>query len=317
MLRKKPEKKSHSKVIDMAEYVRSHRHQQQPAEKYSATERTAPEKEAKERVPFFGNTGLMSLLVVLIALVIAALISTQVFVVREILVVGGDGTDPENVAGLTGIALEENIFLVDLSRVRENLASDPTIEVVNVSRVYPDKIKVEIVSRIPFAAVPYLGNYIILDSNGIVTQVQPELPLGSYVLLTGIPVSGYALGQPLEVLEPVAMENFMLAAGILQETEALQYVAEVNIENVDRINLLSKEGILVELGTAENLREKTVMFAETMPVLRQRGYTSGVLYILSGEEAVYSDSETAAQYSFSSEAFVFLTLTLWKYGSCF
>lgn len=226
---------------------------------------------------------------------IAVIIGLKVFEIRKIEVKGNDSVSAQNIIALSGIGVGENILKVDLGLAKKNIESDPLLEVLSISRVYPDGITIEIRQRKPHGAIAYLGGYVIIDEKGFVLDVRDSLPAGQYPLITGVEIQPSEKGKKLMGVDGVQQKTMYDLLTALYDNNAMQYVSEANLGNGGDIRLLTSEGLQISLGKPADLGKKAQWIACTIPELRNRGYTAGVLYITGTGSPVYSETGESAQ----------------------
>lgn len=116
----------------------------------------------------------------------------------------------------------ENIFAINLTKVREGLAAIPQVEDSRVQRILPNKLMISIQERRPVAWVVPLDanlasfnfeNAFLADERGILlkTKSLPAEYLG-LPLIVGIDTSNCQAGQPLEQDEAKAALDLIRAA---------------------------------------------------------------------------------------------------------
>jgi cell division protein FtsQ len=236
---------------------------------------------------------LLMLMAMLGLAAIAVVIGLNVFRIRNIDVKGNDTVSAQSIIALSGISVGENIFKANLPQARRNIESDPLLEVLGISRVFPDGISIEIRQRIPHGAIAYLGSYVIIDEKGFVLDVRDSLPAGQYPLVTGIEIQPSEKGKPLAGVDGVQLKTMYDLLTALYDNKAMQYVSEANLGNGGDIRLLTGEGMVIDLGKPTDLDRKAQWIACSVPELRSRGYTSGVLYITGADNPVYSESDSS------------------------
>lgn len=235
-----------------------------------------------------GHAGLQVLLILLGLLAIAAAIGLKVFEVQNIDVKGAETISKESIIALSGIGRGENIFKVSLGQARQNLESDPLVEVIGISRIFPDKIKIEIRQRQPHGAIAWLGSYVIIDEKGFVVDVRDSLPVGQYPLITGIDIEPSEKGKPLVGVTSGEKELMYKLLSALHDKKALQYISEVSLADTGRIIMLTGEGMQIDIGKPSDLDKKAQWIACSVPELRSKGYTTGILYVTGTNSPVFS-----------------------------
>ena len=223
---------------------------------------------------------------------------TMLFKINTIRVAGPDGADLTEAGGYTssqildalGVQVEENIFSFDPAEKAAMLEKEfPLLEQIQVKRVYPSTVVVEVKPATPAYAMQTDTGWISLSAGLKILSTeaeQPDLP----VLYGGEPVSvtpgdqlTYALSDPAlsgtadssasadsaasddEKVQAkdgrVDALNTLLAA--LQERDLLKDVTRIEYESVEEIAFLYQDRISVLLGTLNELDYK-LDYAEYM-----------------------------------------------------
>jgi len=86
-----------------------------------------------------------------------------------------------HIAGLTRGMTWGNIFLVDISKVQKNLAAYPWVKTVQVRKIFPSSLKIDVVARTP-AALLKRRAIDLIDGEGVVLEptdsaAHPDLPI--------------------------------------------------------------------------------------------------------------------------------------------
>lgn len=239
--------------------------------------------------------------VVLVLCVAAAgiyLTVTMLFKINAIRVAGPDGADLTEAGGYTssqildalGVQVEENIFSFDPEEKAAMLEKEfPLLEQIQVKRVYPSTVVVEVKPATPVYTMQTDTGWISLSAGLKILSTETEQP-DLLVLYGGDPVSvtpgdqlTYALSDPAlsgtadsaassdsaasdkEKVQAkdgrVDALNTLLTA--LQERDLLKDVTRIEYESVEEIAFLYQNRISVLLGTLNELDYK-LDYAEYM-----------------------------------------------------
>ena len=115
------------------------------------------------------------------------------FAITQVVVENDGGLTAQQVMGLAGVAVGQNILSIDLAQVQRNLELVPIIRCVEVRRVMPAKLFIRINERIAVARLKAADAQLFIDRAGMVmtplrlrdgTVVQPQAP-GALPVLTG------------------------------------------------------------------------------------------------------------------------------------
>ena len=109
--------------------------------------------------------------------------------------------------------------------------------------------------------------------------------------VTGLRPSYYQLGHRLDVRDGQlqAMKSVLEA---LKAQGATGYVSELSLEYVKDIRIVTRTGMTVLLGDAENMNNKVVWMAGALRDLESRGETLGRLDVSSGSKADFLSGAT-------------------------
>jgi cell division protein FtsQ len=158
------------------------------------------------------------------------------FRISEIALAGGHEVSRDEVLMLAGISDHSSLLFLDAARARARLMANPWIENAAVLKLYPDRLRIEIKERKPFALWQRDGRIALIAADG--TVLEPSAP-GRFSTLPLVVGKG-AEQTARDFLNVVA--RFPMIA---QLTEASVLVAE------RRWNLHLKNGVEVLLPESE------------------------------------------------------------------
>jgi cell division protein FtsQ len=97
------------------------------------------------------------------------------FGIREIRYEGVRNFDSDAFTRLLQSGFEQNLFTLNLERVRDLLESEKWVREATVRRQFPDRLILQIVERQPVAVAAIEGDLYVVDSDGVVlTLFQPR-----------------------------------------------------------------------------------------------------------------------------------------------
>ena len=214
------------------------------------------------------------------------LLTNVVFVVRDVKVEGANGIPTEDVLRLSGIHLGRPIGQVKPEDVRLAVESDGRLAFVGLEKRYPNAVVLTVRPRSHDAVVLQGGKVLVLDSDGYVAQVADHMPDGQMPYISGLRASYYLLGRQLDTADGrLAAMSAVLSA--LKARSAMKYASEISVEDIDDLRIITRTGMTVLLGTAENMSDKIAWMAGALTDLEARGETNGRLDVISGVKADY------------------------------
>ena len=234
------------------------------------------------------------LLIAIAALGVALwlLLVNAVFVVRGVQVEGAGEIPAGDVLRLSGIRLGGSMGRVDAEQVRLAVESDGRLAFVGLEKRYPNQILLRVRPRSHDAVMLQGGKVLVLDSAGYVAQVVDQLP-ENLPYVSGLRASYYLLGRQLDTADGRcgAMEAILDA---LKARGAAQYASEISVEDIEDLRIISRTGVTVLLGNAENMSDKIAWMAAALSDLEARGERGGKLDVFTGTKADYIPEPTVA-----------------------
>ena len=188
----------------------------------------------------------LSLRYVLALVALVALVATSVWLVffsttlqvKKVEVVGNDLLSDARVREIADIPLGDQLALVDLGRADARVGSLAEISSVDVTRTWPDGVRIEVVERTAVAVVELAGRIRGLDAEGVVFRDYRTAPQGMPRIRPGGAAGTDALKEAATVVSALPQD---LATR----------VDHVEVATVDQITLVMRDQRRVVWGSAE------------------------------------------------------------------
>ncbi len=199
--------------------------------------------EVQKRKKIFKKMIGLFLLFVLCA-VIAAF--TPYFNISQVNITGNSRVSAQEIEQASGITQGSNIFRVKLSSVKRRIQNISYIHSVKVKREFPNQISIEVEESQPAAAVPYLGQYVLIDRYGKALEQETQenmVNITDIVILTGLEIKNFELG------EKIIVENERNLKIVLESLSEL--VHNSLIENTNEIDVTDENGIVYKMNDSK------------------------------------------------------------------
>lgn len=188
----------------------------------------------------------LSLRYVLALVALVALVATSIWLVffsttlqvKKVDVVGNHLLSDARLREIADIPLGDQLALVDLGRADARVASLAEIRSVDVTRTWPDGVRIAVVERTAVAVVELAGRIRGLDAEGVVFRDYRSAPQGMPRIRPG-----GAAGTD-------ALKEAAIVVSALPEDLAAR-VDHVEVETVDQITLVMRDQRRVMWGSAE------------------------------------------------------------------
>ncbi len=188
----------------------------------------------------------LSLRYVLVLVVVVALVATSIWLVffsttlqvKKVQVVGNELLSDARIREVAAVPLGEQLALVDLDRADARVGSLAEIRSVDVTRTWPDGVRIQVVERTAVAVVELAGRIRGLDADGVVFREYKAVPKGMPRIRPGETAGTDALKEAATVVSALPAD---LAAR----------VDHVEVATVDQITLVLRDQRQVQWGSAE------------------------------------------------------------------
>lgn len=178
------------------------------------------------------------LLVAGLATLVWLLFFSSVLAVKGVDVSGTDLLSEQEVRQVAAIPEGEPLALVDVAAARNRLEALAEVRSVDVSRAWPDQVRIEIEERVAVAVVELGGRLRGMDEDGVVFREYRTPP-------ADLPRVQASSATGTEALEEASKVVAALPAEISRRVD------HVEVETVDQIALVLRDGRRVLWGSAE------------------------------------------------------------------
>jgi len=207
------------------------------------------------------------------------LIGSRIFEVKDITVTGNQKLNSKIIIKLSGIIAGQNIFKLNTKNIKNNLESNPYVRVISIQRRLPSQVNIIILERKSAAVIEYLGSYIVMDQEGFILEVNKQLLQPSSPIISGMKMIAFHVGQKVQSSDPYQVKILDDLLIPIYECDIAGMLSEINIDEPNNIYFITREGLQVMMGQANELSYKISLLKSMIPELRRQGKTSGILDI--------------------------------------
>lgn len=235
----------------------------------------------------------MSIVAVAAIAVLIVLVCSQVFVVRDIMVVGNRSLLREEIITQSSVQIGDNLLSISDQSLKRALEQNRYIQYLGHGFDYRGTLTLRISERLGMAVVYDLGYYYVLDGTGMVLEcagsAYPTNVAGPKVAGFSIePNSRITVGEKLPVHDKGQLEAMEIVLEELNATNMLSRVSELSVKNTDNMYVLTSEGATIELGDSSSIRTKLLIGREVLSVREEQGDLLGAkIDVSNGKNAHY------------------------------
>jgi cell division protein FtsQ len=196
---------------------------------------------------------------VLALVLLVALVGTAIWLVyfsaylsvRGVDVEGTHRMNPAQIRRAAAVPVGDALATVDLDRIRTRVEALAGVRSADVSRKWPDQVRIDVTEREAVAVVDLGGSLHGMDENGVVFVDYAKAP-------PGLPRVESSAGAGTEALR----EGALVVAALPGDLAA--QVDHVTVATVDEISLALRDGRDVEWGSAEQSEQKAEVLAQLL-----------------------------------------------------
>ena len=198
----------------------------------------------------------LTILGILAGTIIFFLLS-PLFNILEIKVVGNQKITSEKIINMSGIIINENAFKIDTKQAIINISQEPYIEKVEIKRVLPSTIEIQVKERQATFMLEFANGYVYINNQGYMLEISEEkleIPI-----ITGYitPVENIVPGNRLQTDDLKKMKAVLKIMETARSNEIEKMITKIDISNDRNYTLiLEGEGKTAYLGDASNINTR-------------------------------------------------------------
>ncbi len=197
-----------------------------------------------------------TLLLVLAALLVVGLVAGSVWVVffssyvtvESAKVTGNNDVSTTRIQRAADVPVGTPLARVDLAAIQQRVEQIPAVRRAEVSRSWPHSVRVDVTERTPIAVVNRGDGLQALDAEGVMFDSYAKRP-------RGLPLVRTQPDTPTEALVEGGKVIASLPASIARRVDTIE------VDSVDRISLIFRNGRRVVWGSAEDSAQKAQVLA--------------------------------------------------------
>ncbi len=199
--------------------------------------------------------------------------ASSLVVVTQVQVVGARRLSSAAVASAAGVRVGQRLAEVDPARVTERLSRHPWIARASVQVSPTGRVVLRVSERVPRAAVPYRGGYLVVDREAVVLDRTGDPGALPVVSVDGAPPPWGEVG------ERVPLAGVVAAVRILDRLPAAEVErgARVRLTADGEVVMTTADGLTVLLGPGGMADQRAAILPAALEAARRRGTPPAVV----------------------------------------
>jgi cell division protein FtsQ len=182
--------------------------------------------------------------------------------VKSIEVSGNNIVPTDKIIALSEINKGDNMLKLNMRRIRENIYTNPYVEVCKVKRSVLGYVYITISERMNAGIAPYNGKYVTFDKKGVIIEILDKLDGINLPLISGLNIKSAMPGKLMEVSDQRQLEAVKIIFDGITTSDLSDIISGVDITNLLSIILKTNHGFNIEIGTVDNIDKKLMISKE-------------------------------------------------------
>ena len=191
---------------------------------------------------------------------------SPLFTITRVEVVGAKRLSVARVEKLARVPADATLIRFPASEVAARVSTDPWVESVTVSRVFPDTMQIRIVERVPVALVDAGASFWLVDASGMFIAKRSPDETATLPVVREVP--GLAPKGGVKTESEPLRNALAVLAGISPELRAR--VKSVTAPDVDETTLYTSDRVEIVIGRATELAKKDALARRILSELAGR-----------------------------------------------
>lgn len=197
------------------------------------------------------------------------------FNITNIEVTGNKALTEQDIITTVGLDNETNLMAFNPFSAKKSLKSNPYVNDVTFTKSFPRTLKINLDEHKVRGYVPYMGNYLYINDNGLILDIQPTFTEQLPVVI-GLDFSDFTLGKVLKVNNTETFTSVVELSKLFTKYEMLGDIIRVDVSEPDNIHLYVDK-VDVIFGDFTDSNQKILTLNEILPKLDTA--TPGILDI--------------------------------------
>ena len=226
--------------------------------------------------PISKNKIVCILVIIIIFIATPMFLLSGVFNIQEVNIFGNNKYLNSEIENSALIKIQENMFKISISEVKNRIESMPYIDSAEVTRVLPSTISIKVKERQAILQIEYINSFVYIDSQGYILEIsdeKAELPvlLGASKLNEILNVGNRLLEEDL-----VKLNIIIKIIEVATNNEVYSKISSINIEDTKNYILFMENSTKeVYLGNCSELNTRILLLKE---VLEKEKDKKGIVY---------------------------------------
>lgn len=192
--------------------------------------------------------------IVILVMAFVLIYNSSLFKIRKVKISGSKHVANKRVLELARIESKANLLKLNTEEITKNLQVEPWVKEATIIKQYPDTLEIRLVERRPFCLVETKAGLFVVDEDRFVLEKRSSAE-GNFPLIKELRVSSFPIGKKVY---SAPLSNAILCLRSLDK-DIYGRVNFVLAASVEKLTLITKDGIEILYGKTENAEKKNII----------------------------------------------------------
>jgi cell division protein FtsQ len=200
------------------------------------------------------------LLTVLVLWVLIWLYQSDLFRVKKVEIAGNHRLSDSQIEKICAINPGASLIRLPLREIENRLLKNPWIESVEISRSFPNTLRIQLTERKAIAVIPVQDGGAIVDREGLVLEKRLNFDKANLPIIKDLDARRVNVGQKIR------SKSFSNAISCLShlDDKLRSSLSIVSAPTVDKLSLYTNKGVEILYGKAENFAKKNYIIRKIL-----------------------------------------------------
>ena len=248
-------------------------------------------KKTKKDKPKKSKKGLIvAISIIAIIIFIIILMNIDICKIKNIELIDNTNVSKEQIQELVNFEQYNNLFSLNVVKIKEDIKKNAYVEDVKVSRKFPNTVQITLTERIPKYMLQVADSYIYINNQGYMLDISVEKINVSIILGFKTDLSNVQAGNRLDLEDLKQMETIIKIVETANLNDIGSLITKIDVSNDKNYTLvLESEQKTVYLGDCSNLNTRMLYLSG---ILSQTKNLAGEIFLdmdLNTEDAYFRE----------------------------
>ena len=201
---------------------------------------------------------------------------SPLFNIREISVSGENKVSASEIESLSGLSHGQNIFNFSKIKAKENIKQNPYIATVEINRILPYNIKIEVTERKPSFLIEKGSSYIYIDNQGYALEISEEKLELPILTSLSTDIVTFKPGDRLEKSDLLKLDDIILILDTAKSNGLYDKIISIDMKDSSNYILTLTDNKTAYIGDITSINMKILYLNQ---ILEKEQGIEGTIYL--------------------------------------